>query len=35
LENAARVVLTDWNTGKIKFFTVPPEEKETIEEEKI
>lgn len=36
LENAARLVLQDWNTGKIKFFTVPPANKDNneIEEEK-
>lgn len=25
IENAARKVLNDWNVGKIKYFTVPPE----------
>lgn len=36
LENAARLVLQDWNTGKIKFFTIPPASKDNneIEEEK-
>jgi len=31
------MILTDWNIGKIKFFTVPPVEKEkmALEEEKI
>jgi len=32
-EMAARIVLNDWNNGKIKYFTHPPEEKGTISSE--
>jgi len=29
LEGAAKLVLTDWNTGKIQYFTLPPDEEMT------
>ena len=28
-EKAARILLGDWNSGKIKYFTHPPEQAET------